>query len=104
MSKFLRQNDIARIREGIPAGFSVEVDEPLMLKGGDIFTFRIRNGVNSVCITLETDTEQAIRARMTLYCVEEDRYEPRWTERFGILEGAVRRAVEILRIGREVPQ
>ena len=100
MIKFIKRSALNRIQETLPCGMKLETDEPLTLKGGKIFTFRIVDGEKSVVIFIDGDSEKAHKAKMCLVHVEEDRYEPRWRETFGCLENAVARAGYILRNGR----
>jgi hypothetical protein len=98
-SPYLSEDDIKQIGDSLPDGFSVSVDEPLILEGGDIWNFRISYEGRSVVICVETDTERAIRCDMPLFVVEEDRYEPRWTEPYALLPNAIHRAIQILKGG-----
>ena len=96
---YLSADDIRRIGDSLPDGFSVSVDEPLILEGGDIWNFRISCDNGSVVICVEEETELAIRCEMPLYVVEEDRYEPRWREPYALLPNAIHKAIAKLKGG-----
>jgi hypothetical protein len=95
MKPYLKPADIERIRETLPDGVLIEVDDPLTLRGGDVFTFRLVKDM-SVVVFIDGDSDYAHRCQMPLFWVEEDRYEPRWRGEFGSLDNAVKWAVGFL--------
>lgn len=96
---YLRREDVDKIQATLPAGLRVIVDETLLLEGGLIWTFRICSWCESVCISIEKYSFEAFAARMPIVFVEEDRYQPRWREKFGDICNAVKRATQILQDG-----
>ncbi len=95
--KYWTEKDLEYVRSFLPTDVTAEMDEISQLDDGDFFSIIVRRYAASVCLELSRSDVHAVMAQMPIYRVEEDHYEPRWQERFGNFDSAIRRCIELVR-------
>lgn len=101
--RYWTEKDLKHIWSFLPTDVTAEVDEYSRLDEGDFFSVIIRRYGASVDLQLEKDSRLPVEAGMPVYSVQEDRYEPRWSEKFGNFDNAIRRCVELVRDPTKMP-
>ena len=87
--KYWTEKDLEYVRSFLPTDVTAETEEALRLKAGDFFLIHVRRYGASICLKFDKDTKDAVACKMPIYLVEEDRYEPRWREKFGKFDNAI---------------
>lgn len=95
--KYWTDKHLEHVRSLLPTDVTAEFNEITELEEGDNFCIIVRRYGASVCLELSRSDRIAVEAQMPVYIVEEDRYEPRWRENFGMFDNAIRRCIELVR-------
>ena len=95
--KYWTEKHLEHVRTFLPTDVTAEFDEVSRLSDGDYFSIIIRRYGASVDLQLEKHSKAAFETGMPIYSVQEDRYEPRWAEKYGDFDNAIRRCIELVR-------